>query len=139
MFSFAQAGLLIDFTTDPIDAWYVAEHKFIHKEETQIHAGVTIYMSDHTSIRHALATYIDNLNAGQHLQGSIINIATGKLDSAKVNMDETVWCWQLQDTLFSRWMAKILIQKNLKTCASQKKKLLIGTILMIGQQAFMVE
>ena len=110
--------------------------KFTHKEETS--ARIRADASDRASLRRTLTSCIDPLNPDAHPPGSIINIATGKIASAEVNVDEALQTGKDQMTTFQTGWPETFynkISREVKTCASRKKKLLIGDTPVIDQEA----
>jgi len=59
-----------------------------HKEEGT--ARILTDATDREKIRHKLVTFIDALNPASHPSGSLINIVTGRIAPASVNVDDSV-------------------------------------------------
>lgn len=102
-----------------------------HKEEGA--SRIVTDATDREKIRDKLVTCIDPLNADSHPPGSLVNIVTGRISPASVNVDESV---QLGDQLMKSyeegWPQSFNkpLTKPTVTMSGPKKRVSVGDVVV---------
>ena len=110
--------------------------KLKHKEETT--GRINSDTQDRESLHHTLSECIDPMDPGSHRDGSLINIVTGAIAPANVNIDEAVSQGQEQlETFESSWPEGFYnnIKQQVVTFSDKRNAIKVGDTLVIDQEA----